>query len=691
MKFRPIKSRLTILPLLTAFVCAVPSVFSQTLTITSGQGQLLGISQQALQPLTVVLLGSNGQPLPGATVTFTSSDAYGGYIPYGPLNVVTDQNGSASATYVGATLTPGSGLSYDTGVVTATYNGVATVSFFETTANQNPQGGSLVSANFSQLNYGQTYSGAAGSVSMSPFQVQIASQATGPVPNVAISLILDPSSTGTISCQEGPFPLSNSSGVATCTPVFGKVGSGFFTVNAGGAQTSLQPIPFTVTVGPPALIQINSGNNQSGTPGKQLPLPIVVTVTDLGNNPTPGIPMTFTSVTPNGATFNSVRQVTDSSGKASANVVLGSVPGNIQISVADTGGLIKNPAIFTETVNVTLTGLTISTGNQQSTFVNTAFSVPLTVTVGSSQGALSGTPVTFAVTSGSATVATPNATTNSNGQASTAVTAGATAGPVVVTATTGTYSVSFNLTVVPPGPSNLTFTNGASAAPLSISPGEIVTIYGTGLAQNLQGVTSAFDIGPLPLSLAGVTVQFGQAYAPIFDIGNLNGSQFVTVLVPRETAAGSTNVTINIAGGGTTTVPVTVLPASPGLFTYAVNNLQYLVAIKANGTVASPTNPANRGEVVTMYITGLPLTPGIATNAFPAPGTAASPAYPVILGVANQGAPYTSVAYSSDLAGVETMTFTVPTTVTPGAVQISLGIQVPTGTVYSQGATLNVQ
>jgi uncharacterized protein (TIGR03437 family) len=680
---------------------AVPSAFSQTLTITGGQGQLITTGQPTPQPLTVKLLDPNGNPIVNAPVSFTSIDQQGGYVPMYLQNVVTDTTGTATSGYVGATLVPGQSQAFDQGEVIATYNGAATVTFFETTVNVTTNGTPLITPNFTFLSGGQNFVGAAGSVSQTPLQVQVtANQAvqtftgvTSAVANVSLQLVVDPSSTGSISCQEGPFVLTNSQGIATCTPVFGKVGTGFFTLTIGGSVNSNIPITFTVTVGPPALIMITGGNNQSGLPGKQLPLPIVAVVTDLGGNPTPGVNMSFTANPANGATFNSVRSMTDTSGKVSASVVLGSNPGTVQIVVTDTGGLIKNPAIFMETVNVSITGLSKNSGDQQSAFVNTPFSVPLTVTVSNSTGqTLSGLPVAFAVTSGSATVANPNTTTGANGQASTAVTAGATAGPVVVTATSGTFSVTFNLTVVPPGPTNLSFTNGASGALNSMSPGSIVAIYGSGIASNLQGVTSAFDIGPLPLQMAGVTVQFGTTYAPVFDIGNVNGSQFITVQVPYEVAAGSTTVTIKTPGGGSTTVPVTVNPASPGLFTYAgPNNQQYLVAIKANGTVASPTNPATRGETITMYITGVPLTPSLATNSFPAPGSTAMPAYPVILGIANQGAPFNTVAYSADLASVETMTFTIPSTVTPGPVQISIGVQGPSASYFSQGATLNVQ
>jgi uncharacterized protein (TIGR03437 family) len=152
-------------------------------------------------------------------------------------------------------------------------------------------------------------------------------------------------------------------------------------------------------------------------------------------------------------------------------------------------------------------------------------------------------------------------------------------------------------------------------------------------------------------------------------------------------------VTVAISGGGSGTVQATVLPASPGLFQYtAANGQPYVVAIKANGSVAGPSNPANRGENITIYVTGLgPLSPAIATNSFPASGSTPAPVYGLILGVANQGAPYNTAASAPDLIGVQTINFAVPGSITPGPVTISIGVQTPSGVVYSQGSTLNVQ
>ncbi len=704
-------SRLTssLFTLVVGFLIMTASASSQTLTITAGQGQVVAPSSITPQNLTVQLLGPTGLPMSGQPVVFTLvTSAYvvspgsllstGGVIT-DPLTGLsspvsyTDQNGMAYVQFIGAL--PGALAGYVPATITATTNGLAVI-FYETTTAQVGGGGNSVS---SQILSGSAgfLNGQAGTVSASPIQVQVTSlfgSSGGGVANVSFTITTDPGSTGTVSCKEGPFVLTNAFGVATCTPLFGKVGSGTFTINVGNYNTFLNN-SFTVTVGPPALIQITSGNNQSGIPGALLPLPIVAMVTDLGGNPVPNVSMVFTSITPGGATFTNLRTMTDTAGKVSASVYLGNVPGAIQISLTDTQGLINPPTIFTETVNLTITGLQKNSGDGQSTIVNTAFASPLVVTLATSAGQTVGSlPVTFSVVSGSGTVSSPIATTNAQGQASTTVVAGAVAGPLVIAATSGGFSVQFNLTVAPPGPTNLTFTNAASGVGNSLSPGSLVTIYGGSLATNVQGVVGSVDVGPHPYTVAGVSVLFGNVPAPIFDLGNISGSQFVTVQVPFGVAAGSTIVTINITGGGTASIPVTLTPASPGLFEYvAADNAKHLVALRPDGSVVSPSNPTVRGESVRFYATGLgPLTPSIATNGFSPAASDPAVAGTLILGLANQGAAFTQAIYARGMVGIEEITFVVPATVASGPVQVSIGLQVAGGNVYySQGSILNVQ
>src|SRR5207247_5197044 len=82
-----------------------------------------------------------------------------------------------------------------------------------------------------------------------------------------------------------------------------------------------------------------------------------------------------------------------------------------------------------------------------------AFGGPLVVQVNTSTGQPGqNVPVNFTI-SGPGTLSSSSAVTDSNGRAQVNVTAGSTPGTITVTASTGAFSQSFTLTVIPPGPS----------------------------------------------------------------------------------------------------------------------------------------------------------------------------------------------------------------------------------------------
>jgi uncharacterized protein (TIGR03437 family) len=694
MNLQPIKTNILRYLIFAASLAAASTVFGQTLTVTGGQGQLVVSSGLAQTPITVQLLDGTGQPIANQVISFVSQNSAAG----NPTSqyATTDSTGTASVGYIAAALfnvfQP-----YQSNVVYASV-GSLTAAIYITTVGQVNGGGNAVTAKLVSPVQGSLISGSAGTTSATPIQISVIPTVNGiggGVPYVSLAVSIDPSGgLATFSCKEGAVILTDATGTANCTPVFGKVGTGTFIVTIGGGYTQFNNLPFSVTVGPPALIQITSGNNQSGNAGALLPLPLVGVVTDLGGNPIPGVPMVFTSLTQGGATFTNVRPTSDDNGRTSANVILGNVPGAIQISLADTAGLVKTPAIFTETVNLAVTGISKSAGDQQTAIVNAQFASPIvaTVTVGNNQSP-QGLPVQFTVTSGSATLASSTVSTDARGNASTTVTAGGTAGPVTITATTGSFSTTFNLTVAPPGPSNLSFTNNASGVVNSLSPGSVVTIYGTGIAPSVQGVVGSFVVGPLPYVVAGVSVKFGAFPAPIFGVGNSGGSQFVTVQVPFEVAFGNTPVTVTTAGGANATVQANVAAASPGLYEYiASDGSKNVVALRPNGTVVGPTNPAIRGESVRFYLTGAgPLSPTMATNSFSPASSDPTVVYPIVLGISNNGTAFSQAIYARNLIGVEEITFTVPTDANPGKVGISIGVVAPTGVAYSQGSALYIQ
>jgi uncharacterized protein (TIGR03437 family) len=435
-----------------------------------------------------------------------------------------------------------------------------------------------------------------------------------------------------------------------------------------GSTHTTVPIQFTVTPGAPSKLQITQGNNQTGGPGQTLPLALVVNVTDSGGNTLTGVSVTWRVVTPGTVTLTNVVSTTDSNGNASALVTLGAIGGVAHVTA--TAGTAS--ATFNLTVNIPSAGLQKLSGDQQSAVINTAFASPLTVKVVDSKGnGVTGAQVNFQVASGVATLGSSSAITDSTGQASTSVTAGGTAGSITVSATSSTFSVSFSLTAHLPGPSNLTIVNGASFDPnTGISPGGIATIRGVGILPGVTGLVSAANsAGQLPTTFSGVTITFNGTPAPIYYVDDTNGADQVSVQVPLEVQPGAAvSVAVNVASEGSATITVPVKPLAPGVFTSSYGGKIYAVAVRPDGSQVSPTNPAQRGENIQLYVTGLgQATPSIATGAA---GVADQEIVStLIVGLNNGGVPLISAVYGPGLIGVYVVTLQVPADTQTGPYQ----------------------
>ncbi len=682
-------------------VLAATAAQAQTLTVVNGQGQIVGPSNLALQPLTVQLLDAAGRPFPGQVVTFTDN-ANGAFGSINGNPPATDANGLTSVQFVGANLSSTvSSATYVQATIIAGFGGLS-ATFIETTS-ASISGGLLVQSSLISPLQGETLSGTAGSTGANPIRVLVNSLSSSlGIPNVAVTLSVDTAdlnSKGTLSCKEGPLVLTDVSGVATCTPVFGKVGTGTFTVTVGGGFRVYTLNQFVVTVGPAALISVRSGADQSGLPGQALPNPIVAIVTDLAGNPVDGVQVVFESVTPGAVTFTNSRTTSIGGGQISTNVTLGNVTGPVQIRIRDVANQIPTPALVTVTVSNNISGLAIISGGGQTAFINTPFAQPLVVQVNGTNGAVPSTTVTFAVTSGSATVSPATVLTAANGQASTTVTAGATPGPITVTATTATgITQTFNLTANPPGPVNFSYFNGASFEASRLSPGAIITINAQGLVgANVQGVVGGTLVGVLPYTVAGVSVTIDSIPVPIFYVANQNGQQSVTVQVPFEARPTTVPIVINVAGGGSTSAFVTLQPLAPGLFesVTASDNRRRVVALRPNGTVVTPANPAGRGENIRVYLTGLgAVSPSVTTGTFSPAGSDPVVTSNIVVGVNNNGVQLVQAIYARNLIGVYEITFTVPTDTVAfpsGTVNFSIAVQGANGFVYSNPSLISIQ
>jgi uncharacterized protein YhjY with autotransporter beta-barrel domain len=207
---------------------------------------------------------------------------------------------------------------------------------------------------------------------------------------------------------------------------------GTYTINANSGCTFCTPGSTNFTVVISAItrtLTVVSGNGQSAPTNTALPAPLVVLAQDNAVN-APGITINWAAS--GGATLSAPTSVTNGAGQAQITLTLGAAPGPVTVTGtrADDG-----TAIATFTANGTLTRtLTLVSGNNQAGAPGATLAAPLTVEARNNGVLAAGIGINFTVTSGSATMAPPNATTNATGTAGSSATLGAVPGTVVVRA-----------------------------------------------------------------------------------------------------------------------------------------------------------------------------------------------------------------------------------------------------------------
>ncbi|MGA7239244.1 MAG: Ig-like domain-containing protein, partial [Bryobacteraceae bacterium] len=245
----------------------------------------------------------------------------------------------------------------------------------------------------------------------------------------------------------------------------------------------------------------------------------------------------------------------------------------------------------------------IVSGNSQTALVNQSFAAPLVIQVLDSQGnPVSGVPVTWAVSSGSANLFNFSTSTDTNGQAAANVTAGSAAGPVTVTATAGPATAQFNLTV----------TSGSSS--LNAIPGQTLNLTGTFDTSTSVTTTVVFtDGGSYTVSLPPVNVTNNTVSVLVPPYWNpqqgfVAGTLTASVTQQPATGTSTTSAQAIVQVGP---LPQTGLP--PGTITLTVLKILSQAAFTANQTwntiqqkslglvqAARLNIPALQGDISTM-------------------------------------------------------------------------------------------
>jgi uncharacterized protein (TIGR03437 family) len=219
--------------------------------------------------------------------------------------------------------------------------------------------------------------------------------------------------------------------------------------------------------------------------------------------------------------------------------------------------------------------------------------------------------------------------------------------------------------------------NAASSAPFTahLSPGEYLTLYGSGLAASAASAPSL----PLPNNLNGVQVLINGIAAPI----NYVSPTQISVVVPFETTQSVAQIQVTNNGMASNTVTQFVGASSAGVFTYdpvgGIGNADAQDVTLGYSTIG-PSNPTQIGDTVALYLAGLGGLTTTVKDGAAAPSTTSTVNAPsVYIDDASGNSTQATVLYSGlapGFAGLYQIDLTVPAGVAsgPAALEILAGV-----------------
>jgi uncharacterized protein (TIGR03437 family) len=231
--------------------------------------------------------------------------------------------------------------------------------------------------------------------------------------------------------------------------------------------------------------------------------------------------------------------------------------------------------------------------------------------------------------------------------------------------------------------------SAASYDATSVSPGEIVAIFGQGLGP-ATGANLQLSNGLLSTALGGVQVYVNGNPAPLIYAAD----QQVNAIVPYEVAPSQTaNVVVVYQGNPSASFPIAIAAVKPAIFTSSFTGLGQGAILNQDYSVNGATNAAPRGQYVSIYGTGEGVTtpPGMdgrlsSVAGAPAPKVVAS----CSATIGGQPATVNYCGEAPDLtSGLVQVNALVPESVAPGSnvpVTITIG-----GVTSKDGVTLAVK
>ena len=495
-----------------------------SIAVVSGSGQSAVANIAFTHPLVVQVSDAQGNPVSGATITFTPP-ATAPSASLGALTGVSDASGQVS---VNAT----AGTQAGSYTVSATALGASAPATFSLTNTPAAAAAlAVISGNDQNTMVTQAFASVV---------VQVTDAFANAVPGATVT-IQAPSSGAGASLSATP-AATDATGDTSLTLNANSV-TGSYTVNVSTSGVSAPAaLRLSNTAGAAASIALQSGNSQQAIVGTAFAAALGVQVLDAYGNPVPGVNVSA-SVPSSGATAvqSGSPLSTDANGVTGVLFTAGTVPGSYTVTLTAPG---VTPAAAFSLTNVVGAPavLTAQSGDNQSPVVHTAFGAPLVVLVADAYGnpVANANVILAGPSSGASTApASSTAVSDANGLVSLAAVANDAAGSYSITATCGaapsmTFSATNQAGAV------------AQATPLSGSA-QSVTV-GSALSNLVLQVTDTYG-NPVPNLVMNLAVPSSGAGAQLASATATTDAQGkITVQPTANTILGTYSITATAAG-----------------------------------------------------------------------------------------------------------------------------------------------
>lgn len=382
---------------------------------------------------------------------------------------------------------------------------------------------------------GQT--GAAGTALPQPFTVEVQAADGLPVAGETVSFSAVTAG-GTVATATAA---TDAQGRASTAIKLGTA-AGRYEFRAVSGSLGAVTVKADATPAAAATITMLSGDGQSATVGTALASPLVVKVKDAFGNLVAGQTVKWQLVSGTG-TLSAATSVSDASGHASVSYVAGAVPATESVKATLDGTTSTVTFKATATLGAP-SQILIASGDAQTGDEGSMLASPLVVLVKDALGnPVPGAQVTWAVTTGNATLSQATTVTDANAKASNTVTLGNPAvmpASVSITATLASgASVTFGATIValPPVPAQLQ----VATQPATAAAGATMTPPLSARIADAAGVAVA---------QAGVAVT-ASVYAPSASVGTLEKGGMSPMTNTMRELVGTTTVTSDATGTAT--------------------------------------------------------------------------------------------------------------------------------------------